>query len=423
MRSRNWVSAAFSVFAFFLLVAVGRAGQGAALGYADLHNFSFGKTDGSSPVGGVVIDGSTIYGTTSLWGSGEDGVLYSANLDGTGYRVLHNFSGPDGNQPSADLVVSGTKVIGTAEFGGSSGAGYGTIFSYDTGGAGYQSVYQFTGPFTDAGTPEAGFTALGSFLYSATWEGGSGNGGSIIRLNSDGTGYAMIASIGATAQGGRSPEGNLVAVGSKLYGTTNTGGVYGDGTIFSFDPMTSTVTYLYSFGAKAGDGSQPHGNLAVVNNVLYGVTTKGGSATDGTLFSFNTTSSTYSLLHSFTGGTTDGADPLGGMTLVDSMLYGTASSGGSADDGIVYSFDPATTNYSIIHNFTDTTNDGSDPESDLTAFGNTIYGTTNGGGASIAGTLFSITVPEPGSLFALGLMCGIAAWTRPTRAAGRSGRR
>lgn len=413
-KSMPWAGA---VFAFLLLLAaVSRTGVCAVLGYADLHNFSFGKSDGSSPTGGVAIYGSKIYGTTSLWGSGEDGVLYSVNLDGTGYQVLHDFSGSDGNQPSADLVVSGTKFFGTAQFGGQGGgAGYGTIFSYDTASASFQNVYQFAGPFTDAGTPQAGFTAVGSLLYSATWEGGSGNGGSIIRLNSDGTGYGMIASVGAlgASQPGRSPEGNLIQVGSKLYGTTNSGGVFGDGTIFSFDPTTSAVTYLYSFGASPGDGSQPHGNLTLIGNVLYGVTTQGGSAGDGTLFSFNTSSSTYSLLRSFTGGIADGSDPVGGMTLVDSVLYGTASSGGTAGDGIVYSFDPVTSNYAIIHTFTDTSSDGEDPKSDLTSFGNTIYGTTDGGGANSAGTLFSITVPEPNSSLSFALVCGFAVWVRP----------
>jgi hypothetical protein len=121
------------VSAFALaVVAVGRTGFAASAAYADLHNFSFGLTDGSSPFGGVVIYNSKIYGTTSLWGSGEEGVLYTANLNGSGYQVLQNFSGVNGVQPSADLVVSGTKLFGTAEFGGGgSGADMG-LFSATT---------------------------------------------------------------------------------------------------------------------------------------------------------------------------------------------------------------------------------------------------------------------------------------------------
>ena len=316
-----------------VLVFLASGSWGQAQQYSILHNFKFGTSDGSNPNGGVAILGSKLYGTTLLWGSGQDGVLYSTNLDGTGYQVLHDFSGPDGNQPESDLIFAGTTLFGTAQFGGrsvSAGPGNGTIFSYNTAAATFQDVYQFAGWFSDAATPMAGFTAVGSTLYAATWEGGSSNGGTIIRLSSDGTGYGMVSSLGGfgTPQPGSSPEANLIQVGSKLYGTTNSGGAYGEGTIFSLDLSTFAVNYLYSFGAVSKDGSQPHGNLTLDGSVLYGTTIHGGSANDGVLFSFDTDSSKYSPLHSFLGGTADGANPMGGMVLVDSLLYGTASAGG-----------------------------------------------------------------------------------------------
>lgn len=405
-----------------ILATMARDGWSAGPQYSILHNFSYGTSDGSDPKGGVAILGSKIYGTTLLWGSGQDGVLYSMNLNGTGYQVLHNFSGPDGNQPEADLVVAGSKLYGMAQFGAlGGGAGNGTIFSYNSSNASFQTVYQFNGAFTDAATPMAGFTAVGSSLYAATWEGGSYNGGTIIKMGSSGTGYSMVASLGGfgTPQPGSTPESDLIQVGSKLYGTTDSGGAYDQGTIFSLDLSTSALSYLYSFGAAANDGSQPHGNLALVGGKLYGITSSGGSANDGVLFSYNTASSTYSLLHDFAGGTADGADPTGGLVLVDSLLYGTASSGGGAGDGVVYSFDPVTDNLGIVHSFLGSPSDGQDPQSDLTVLGNTIYGTTYDGGANYAGTAFSIVVPEPGTLPLLGVgsMALFCVWRRRTQAA------
>ena len=171
MSVRNSMrSACTLVTCLFMLAAVSRNGWSAAPQYSILHNFRFGTSDGSDPNGGVAILGSKIYGTTLLWGSGQDGVLYSMNLDGTGYQVLHNFSGADGNQPESDLTFAGTTLFGTAEFGG--GADNGTIFSYNTANASFQTVYQFAGAFTDAATPMAGFTAVGNTLYAETWEGG-----------------------------------------------------------------------------------------------------------------------------------------------------------------------------------------------------------------------------------------------------------
>jgi uncharacterized repeat protein (TIGR03803 family) len=305
-------------------------------------------------------------------------------------------------------VIAGTRIFGTAQFGGvGGGAGNGTIFSYDTATSNYQTVYLFQGAFTDAATPMAGFTAVNSTLYAATWEGGSANGGAISRLNSDGTGYSMVKSLGGFGNPtpGAGPEGNLIQVGSKLYGTTTRGGAANSGTIFSYDLNTSALNYLYSFGGGTTDGASPHGNLALVGNVLYGITQTGGSANDGVAFRFDTATSNYSVLHSFLGGTADGASPSGGMAAVGSLLYGTAKSGGTAGDGILYSIDPTTSAYNVVYNFTGSPNDGATPASDLTAVGNTLLGTTSDGGANIAGTLFAITVPEPSSLTLAALWC------------------
>jgi uncharacterized repeat protein (TIGR03803 family) len=395
------------LFAPFLFNAVlSTTGLAALPQITILHNFRFGTSDGSSPQSGVAVLGTRIYGTTLLWGSGSDGILYSVNMDGSGYQILHNFSGADGNQPNSDVTVAGTKVFGTAQFGGTGGgAGNGTIFSYDTSSSAYQNVYQFAGAFNDAATPMAGFTAVNSTLYGITWEGGNKNGGAIYRLNSDGSGYGLVQSLGGLGNPtpGGGPEANMIQVGTKLYGTTTRGGASSQGTIFSYDLNTSAVNYLYSFGGGTVDGAVPHGNLALVGTVLYGIAEQAGSANQGALFSFDTATSNYSVLHNFVGGTGDGASPVGGMVQVGTLLYGTTQSGGTAGDGIIYSLDPVTHDFQIVHNFTGSTSDGAGPASDLTAIGNTLLGTTSNGGTFSAGTLFAIAVPEPSSLMLIGL--------------------
>ncbi len=147
MCGRNPIrSARVLMTCLFMLAAMNRCGWSAGTQYTILHNFKFGTSDGSNPIGGVAIVGSKIYGTTLLWGSGQDGVLYSVNLDGTGYQVLHDFSGGDGNQPESDLIFAGTTLFGTAQFGGQGGgAGNGTIFSYNTNTASFQDVRMFAG--------------------------------------------------------------------------------------------------------------------------------------------------------------------------------------------------------------------------------------------------------------------------------------
>lgn len=100
-------------------------------------------------------------------------------------------------------------------------------------------------------------------------------------------------------------------------------------------------------------------------------------------------SQTFSVVHSFTGGT-DGQGPLAGVVM-DTVgnLYGTTSGGGQDSHGTVFEFTSAGVE-TVLHNFTGGI-DGGDPEAALLMLGTTLYGTTVSGGASDAGTVFQVT--------------------------------
>jgi uncharacterized repeat protein (TIGR03803 family) len=121
-----------------------------------------------------------------------------------------------------------------------------------------------------------------------------------------------------------------------LYGTTGTGGTHpcngrGCGTIFKIT-SAGTVKILHSFGGgNDGNGGDV---LNGVNGVLYG-TTFNHSNPNGIVYKI-TTSAVKSNVYRFQGGT-DGTLPIGFLTQVNDMLYGTTESGGSADFGTVYS--------------------------------------------------------------------------------------
>ena len=48
---------------------------------------------------GLILSGSTLYGTTDHGGSSGNGTVFKVNTDGTGYTVLKNFTGSDGANP------------------------------------------------------------------------------------------------------------------------------------------------------------------------------------------------------------------------------------------------------------------------------------------------------------------------------------
>ena len=118
---------------------------------------------------------------------------------------------------------------------------------------------------------------------------------------------------------GHSPNGGLVNVDGKLYGTTNTGGTNcihngaDCGTVFSMT-TSGKETVLHSFKGAPKDGQNPDAGVIYVNGKLYGVTTGGGQCgfieakvAELPLCSRYPVSET--LLHSFGNGT-DGVAPL-----------------------------------------------------------------------------------------------------------------
>jgi uncharacterized repeat protein (TIGR03803 family) len=97
------------------------------------------------------------------------------------------------------------------------------------------------------------------------------------------------------------------------------------------------------------------------------------------------------LLHSFTGTSGDGSQPQASL-VQDSAgnLYGTTLKGGTAGNGTVFKVDP-TGLETVLYSFTGTSGDGSQPQASLIqdSAGN-LYGTTWLGGASGGGTIFKL---------------------------------
>jgi len=239
----------------------------------------------------------------------------------------------------------------------------------------------------------ANFTAVGSTLFGTAGLGYQGGPGVIFSMNPDGSDLTILHSFTGTDGDGENPMSSMTLVGSTLFGTTEHGGAYGDGTIFSINVDGTGYKVLYSFGASGTDGQDPIAGLTLAGSTLFGTTVNGGSANDGTVFSINTDGSGYQVVHSFTdnddGNNPYNGDSISGLTLVGSTLYGTAASGGYGV-GSIFSINTNGGDYQVLHEFAQEGIDGNDPDVGLTLDGSTLYGTTEGGGADGRGTIFSI---------------------------------
>ena len=152
-----------------------------------------------------VVDGSTLYGTANL-GANGGGVVYSMNTDGSDYTVLHTFTttASDGYQPLGSVVLSGSTLFGTTYFGGSAGgtSGNGTIFSVNTDGSDYTSLYSFWG---GAGyKPYSTLTLSGSTLYGTTYYSSDGLG-SVFSFDTANSSYTTLYNFTGDPQAAPDP--------------------------------------------------------------------------------------------------------------------------------------------------------------------------------------------------------------------------
>jgi uncharacterized repeat protein (TIGR03803 family) len=214
-------------------------------GYQILHNFAGGASDGWSPIGGApAVSGTFLYGTTILGGTANGGVVYRMGTDGTGFTVLHSFalSPTDGNTPEGSVIVNGSTVYGMTSNGGSTFNG--TIFTMATDGSGFTLLHSFGGAPGDGRSPLGELLLSGSELYGTTDLGGSANLGTLFQIGIDGSGYNVMHSFLGGPNDGANPFSDLTLIGSAFYGTTTAGGASNNGAIFAFTPIPEPSSLL-----------------------------------------------------------------------------------------------------------------------------------------------------------------------------------
>jgi uncharacterized repeat protein (TIGR03803 family) len=249
---------------------------------------SFVNTEGEGPAASLIDVRGTLYGTTGGGGPYTQGTVFSISITGT-FHVLHNFgyytySYSDGAFPEASLIdVKGT-LYGTTYEGGTY-HGQGTVFSITT--TGTEHVLHSFGSGTDGAYPWASLIDVNGILYGTTEAGGApsvGRGGTVFSISTSGVEH-VLHRFGRRHDGAQ-PAAGLIDVRGTLYGTTVYGGAYGGsfqgGTVFSIT-MSGAERVLHSFDSGA-DGALPDASLINVKGTLYGTTDEGGKYGEGTVF-------------------------------------------------------------------------------------------------------------------------------------------
>ncbi|MGD0192852.1 MAG: choice-of-anchor tandem repeat GloVer-containing protein [Rhizomicrobium sp.] len=254
-------------------------------------------------------------------------------------------------------------------------------------------AYPFSGVIEDAS----------GNLYGTTRGDQVNSLGSIYKLDQTGT----LTTLYAFCSRPRCVDGSLPAGGlvmdkkGNLYGTTSGGGANGYGTIFKYE-SNGTLKVLYSF-RDGNDGGYPLADLiSDPKGNLYGSASQGGVGGAGTVFEFAIKKRRFEILHSFSGGQTDGSYPEFGLTIDSSgNLYGTTIMGGNescADDvgcGTIFKISPNRTE-TILYTFQGGS-DGSAPSGLVLDSNGNLYGASSPGtNGTDQGAIFKLT---PGGTF------------------------
>ena len=388
---KGWGSFAVAAIASFaLLLAAVRP----AHGQTETVLYSFANTpDGANPryVTPILDTQGNLYGTTEYGGAYDFGTVFELTPSGT-ETVLHSFdvNGTDGAYPVGSLVMYKGNLYGTTIEGGTDNID-GTVFELKHTTKGWsETILHSFGAIGDGAQPNCALTVdtLGS-LYGTTNVGGAYSGGTVFKLTPSKK-ETILLSFGNGQDGINPMAGVILDTAGNLYGTTEYGGIYGYGTVYKLSP-SGTETILHNFDLNGADGAYPVSRLVMYKGNLYGTTASGGAYGDGTMFEV-TLSGTETILHSFANNDIDGTNPYAGLTMHNGNFYGTTAGGGGIGSvaGIVFEITPSGSE-TIVHVF------GGDPDGAFPWGGvvfdksGNLYGTTFSGGANGVGTVFKIT--------------------------------
>ncbi len=359
--------------------------------------YYFGLAEGDPRAAVTLAPKIMLYGTTYSKATNGYGTVFAFNRSTGLETTLHAFNGTDGAYPMAGVTrgADGMLYGATANGGPDGPGGYGTLFRINPATGKFTRIYAFTGN-KDGGDPMDSlvFDATGTYLYGSTST--LSGPGTIFKFNVRTNELTTLYHFTGHADGAQMYNCPFTwdKTGTILYGTSDTAGQYKQGVLFAFDTTSNTLVPLHQFTGKADGSGLANGVTLSPGGVLYGTTTSGGAggkSAAGTIYSYDTTTNTFTTLYTFTG-TALGASPNNGLAFDDQgNLYGGTLSGGPAGGGTLYEFNPATATVQVLFNF-DASNgaSGASPFGRLVFDGRHSFWGTNGASYDNLGTLFKL---------------------------------
>ena len=365
-----------------------------------------------------------LYGTT-FEGGGEGccGTAFKLTLTAGQWNetTIYTFTGAKGYYPDNDIVFGAAGQIYGVTLGGGTNQLTGTLYELTpaSGEWTFTTLYPF--PLTDGEFLYSGvtFDSAGN-LYGTANTGGAHGFGTVYKLSPGANGTWSETNIynftsGLTSNGSR-PSNLIFDSAGNLYGAAGYSDGHEYGLVYKLTPAAHgawTETTVDQMGGKIND---PMANPIFDNSGnLYGTTYTGGTKGFGAVYKLTPQGNgkwTQTVLYNFLGFPNDGANPAAALVM-DSAgnLYGTTTKGGGGS-GVVFELQPAaggTWTETVIHSFLGS-NDGLVPSGSLILDKNgNLFGTTNAGAIKNKSCTFNNGAQGCGTVYALSP--GTGGWT------------
>ncbi len=325
-----------------------------------------------------------LFGVTPGGGANGGGVIYEWNPTTDTYTKIFDFGGSNGQVPKTSLSLYDDKFYGMTAGGGGPYSN-GVIYEWDPATTTYTVKFAFY-PGSNGINPKGDLAFHEGKFYGVCEQGGTYAGGVIFEWDPVTNTYTKKVELNAAS--GYKPTGGLTLYNSKFYGLAEYGGTNDYGVIFEWDPETNIYTKKFDFYYDEDedfDTGIPLGSLVLNGNKFFGITRYGGIYYEGLLFEWDPVTNIFTPKHSFE--YSDGTEPRVQPVAHEGKLYGVTTAGGNFECGGIYEYDPVTNIYVNKHDID--CDNGAAAACSMTMSGGKFYGHTQAGGENELGVLFT----------------------------------